>query len=190
MRDLARTCSGIFLNPSSRSRRMLRHDGDGSCRGIYERVHKGRGMPLFPSPATPTPPAPSALLPRPLPGAGAVRGDSRRKPCFRKRAGEPPFSRHLPMQWTVGTTHLRCSCSCSKPDGFSSSGSNKPSLPSASRISPSGVGPTGSATVRRTGARPPSGGEGGSPPSPVSIAYAPLCNLSSSRAGRGSHGDI
>ncbi|BBL69180.1 hypothetical protein MchiMG62_23610 [Methanoculleus chikugoensis] len=33
-------------------------------------------------------------------------------------------------------------------------------------------------------------GEGGSPPSPVSIAYALLCNLSSSRAGRGSHGDV
>ena len=28
------------------------------------------------SPASPTPPAPSALLPRPLPGAGSVRGDT------------------------------------------------------------------------------------------------------------------
>ena len=45
-------------------------------------------------PAAPTPPAPSALLPRPLPGAWAVLAISGEQPC-------PALLQDLPMLWTV-----------------------------------------------------------------------------------------
>ena len=53
---------------------------------------------------TPTPPAPSALLPRPQRGAGAVRGDIRGATVPGAMAGGQPCSgllRDLPMPWTV-----------------------------------------------------------------------------------------
>ncbi len=56
------------------------------------------------------------------------------------------------MQWTVGTTHLRCSCSCPRTSGARTP-FQRNVAPSASRISPSGVGLTG---------------RGEHPPSPVS----------------------
>ena len=53
---------------------------------------------------TPTPPAPSALLPRPQRGAGAVRGDIRGATVPGAMPGGQPCSgllRDLPMPWTV-----------------------------------------------------------------------------------------
>jgi len=53
---------------------------------------------------TPTPPAPSALLPRPQRGAGAVRGDIRGTAVPGAMPGVQPCSgllRDLPMCWTV-----------------------------------------------------------------------------------------
>ena len=47
------------------------------------------------SAGTPTPPAPSALLPRPLPGAWAVLAISGEQPY-------PALFQDLPMHWTVG----------------------------------------------------------------------------------------
>ena len=52
------------------------------------------------SPAPPTPPAPSALLPRLLPGAGSVPGRiSSEQPC-------PALLRGLPVHWTVEDTAI------------------------------------------------------------------------------------
>ena len=65
-------------------------------------------------PAAPTPLAPAALLPRPLPGAGSVRGDIRGaavpgvEPAGNRIRGVacgppcPALLRDLPMCWTVG----------------------------------------------------------------------------------------
>ena len=55
-------------------------------------------------PASPTPPAPSALLPRPQRGAGSVRGDIRGAAVSGAMPGVQPcpgLLRDLPMCWTV-----------------------------------------------------------------------------------------
>ena len=69
------------------------------------RPRPGQGISICPSTAAPTPPAPPALLPRPLPGAGAVMAITGGKPYPRKQVREPPFFSISPCSGPWGYRH-------------------------------------------------------------------------------------
>ena len=99
---------GSLSHPPTGRRWMLGHDDDGKCRRIYEKVREVnfRLSTIGAASVAPTPPAPSALLPRPLRGRGQCVAIPNGKPCPSGASWDPFRVREFPVQWTVGVSPL------------------------------------------------------------------------------------